>query len=382
MKLKKNIKWTGIFMGILLLLLLITGSVLFTVTPDFGGKVTMEDKLRFEKSGHYKDGIFVNQIETKMEFSFGNLVDVMSDFIKGNPNRSPSGPQPVVKIDSAVIAANTGSLTRLTWFGHSAFLLEIEGKTILLDPMLTDSPSPLSFMGPSRYTKELPIEIEKLPYIDAVILSHDHYDHLDYKTIQKIKDKTGAFFMPLGVGIHFREWGIAPEKIYELNWWDEITIDGLTLACTPSRHFSGRGITDRSTTMWGSWVIIGKNKRIYFSGDSGYGPHFKEIGDKYGPFDVAMMECGQYNERWKAIHMMPEETVDAFLDVKGKLLMPIHWGAFTLALHSWTDPIERVTKRAQEVGAAVTTPKIGESIILEEPIFPASRWWETIVARK
>lgn len=382
MNFKKLLKRTGYTMGILLLLLLISGSVLFTFTPDFGGKVTMQDKLRFEQSGHYKDGIFVNQIETNMNFSFGNMVDVLKDFVTGNPNRSPAGPQPVVKIDSVDIAANTGAITRLTWFGHSAFLLEIEGKKILLDPMLTDSPSPLGFMGPTRYTKELPIEIEKLPYIDAVILSHDHYDHLDYKTIQKIKDKTGAFFMPLGVGIHFREWGIEPGKIFELNWWDEITLDSLTLACTPSRHFSGRGLTDRSTTLWSSWVIIGKGKRIYFSGDSGYGPHFKEIGNKYGPFDVAMMECGQYNERWKAIHMMPEETVDAFMDVKGKLLMPIHWGAFTLALHSWTDPIERVTNRAAELGAAITTPKIGEPIILEDSSYPSSRWWETIIAAK
>lgn len=375
---RKRLKMIGIVMGTVILLLLIAGSVFFYATPDFGGKVTAEQKKKFEKLSNYKDGIFINQIETTMDFSFSNMVDVMYDVVKGNPDRAPKSQQPVEKIDSADVANSSGEVTRLTWFGHSAFLLEIDGKKLLLDPMLTDRPSPVSFMGPERYTKELPITPDKLPKIDAVLFSHDHYDHLDYKTILKIKDKVNHFYVPLGVSVHLLAWGVPAEKISEYNWWDETEHEGLKLIFAPARHFSGRGMTDRTTTLWGSWIIQGKTRKIYFSGDSGYGPHFKEIGAKLGPFDFAMLECGQYNERWKAFHMMPEETAQAALDLNAKVFMPIHWGSFTLALHSWKDPIQRVTTKADELKQPIATPKIGESIILERESYPVSKWWEGI----
>ncbi|GMU86986.1 MAG: Zn-dependent hydrolase [Ignavibacteriales bacterium] len=365
-------------MGTILLLLLIAGSVFFYSTPDFGGKVSAGQKKKFETLSNYKDGIFVNEIETKMDFSFSGMADILYDVVRGNPNRAPKGPLPVEKIDSAEVADFTGGVTRLTWFGHSAFLLEIDGKKLLLDPMLTDSPSPVSFMGPERYTKELPITPDKLPEIDAVLFSHDHYDHLDYKTILKIKDKVNHFYVPLGVSVHLLAWGVPAEKISEYNWGDETDHEGVKLIFTRSRHFSGRGLTDRTTTLWGSWVIQGKTKKIYFSGDSGYGPHFREIGEKYGPFDIAMLECGQYNERWKPFHMMPEETAQAAVDLRAKVFMPIHWGSFTLALHSWDDPILRVTAKAVELKQPIATPKIGESIILEGESYPVSKWWEAV----
>lgn len=375
---RKRLKMIGIIMGTILLLLLIAGSVFFYSTPDFGGKVSAGQKKKFETLSNYKDGIFVNEIETKMDFSFSGMADILYDVVRGNPNRAPKGPLPVEKIDSAEVADFTGGVTRLTWFGHSAFLLEIDGKRLLLDPMLTDSPSPVSFMGPERYTKELPITPDKLPAIDAVLFSHDHYDHLDYKTILKIKDKVNHFYVPLGVSVHLLAWGVPAEKISEYNWGDETEHEGVKLIFTRSRHFSGRGLTDRTTTLWGSWVIQGKTKKIYFSGDSGYGPHFREIGEKYGPFDIAMLECGQYNERWKPFHMMPEETAQAAVDLRAKVFMPIHWGSFTLALHSWADPILRVTAKAVELKQPIATPKIGESIILEGESYPVSKWWEAV----
>lgn len=375
---RKRLKMIGIIMGTILLLLLIAGSVFFYSTPDFGGKVSAGQKKKFETLSNYKDGIFVNEIETKMDFSFSGMADILYDVVRGNPNRAPKGPLPVEKIDSAEVADFTGGVTRLTWFGHSAFLLEIDGKRLLLDPMLTDSPSPVSFMGPERYTKELPITPDKLPAIDAVLFSHDHYDHLDYKTILKIKDKVNHFYVPLGVSVHLLAWGVPAEKISEYNWGDETDHEGVKLIFTRSRHFSGRGLTDRTTTLWGSWVIQGKTKKIYFSGDSGYGPHFREIGEKYGPFDIAMLECGQYNERWKPFHMMPEETAQAAVDLRAKVFMPIHWGSFTLALHSWDDPILRVTAKAVELKQPIATPKIGESIILEGESYPVSKWWEAV----
>jgi L-ascorbate metabolism protein UlaG (beta-lactamase superfamily) len=181
---------------------------------------------------------------------------------------------------------------KVTWFGHSAFLLEIEGKRLLFDPMFGPRPSPVRWIGAKRFSDKLPLQPEDFPALDAIILTHDHYDHLDYSSIRKLKDKTPRFIVPTGVGSHLIRWGVAREKISEHAWWDEWRLDGLTLACTPARHFSGRGLFDRNSTLWCSWVVVGRETKIFFSGDSGYGPHFKEIGDKYGPFDLTLMECG------------------------------------------------------------------------------------------
>jgi L-ascorbate metabolism protein UlaG (beta-lactamase superfamily) len=230
-------------------------------------------------------------------------------------------------------------------------------------------------IGSKRYSVTLPIEPEHLPPIDAVILSHDHYDHLDYHSIQKLKDKVGKFIVPFGVGSHLVRWGVHPAKISEYDWWSELELDGLKLVCTPARHFSGRSLFNRDSTLWCSWVIMGQQTRIFYGGDSGYAPHFKEIGEKYGPFDLTFMECGQYDERWPAIHMMPEETVQAHIDVLGKLMIPIHWSAFTMALHDWTDPIERVTKAAKERNVNISTPRIGEAVNVGSAEYPASVWW-------
>ena len=181
--------------------------------------------------------------------------------------------------------------------------------------------------------------------------------------------------MPLGVGAHFLAWGVPEESIHEFNWWDEIQHEGLKIAFAPARHFSGRGLTNRNSTLWGSWIITGQTHNIYFSGDGGYGPHFKEIGAKYGPFDFAMLECGQYNPNWVQIHMMPEETAQAAVDLQAKLMMPIHSGAFALSLHSWTDPIERVTKKAAELNMPLIAPKIGQEVNLHEPVIALEEWW-------
>lgn len=359
----------------LILVLAFIGFVFVQTSPEFGGSPTEEQLSQYSESENYEDGIFINQIPTSMDMSFSSLTSTLKEYLKGNPNREPDSPIKADKIDSLDIVTKTPDLTRLTWFGHSTFLLEMNGMNILIDPMLGKIPAPHPLLGTERYNDELPIDIEQLPQIDLVILSHDHYDHLDYGSIMKLKNKVGEFYVPLGVGVHLEEWGINKQSIHELDWWDEIEHDSLKFVFAPSRHFSGRGLTDRSKTLWGSWIIQSSEHNIYFSGDSGYGPHFKEIGEKYGPFDFAMMECGQYNENWKNIHLMPEETVTATIDLQANLMMPIHWGAFTLALHDWTDPVERVTKRANELNVPVTTPRIGEPIILSSSNYPQSAWW-------
>lgn len=367
----------GIIILSIILVLVVVGVIFTNASPEFGGKVSKEQQQEFEKTGHYEKGKFVNQIPSEVEIGLKDMPGLLYKQMKSDPIRQPRSRFAVEHLDSLTIMNKPDSITRITWFGHSAFLIEIAGKKILLDPMFGEVPSPIQWLGKPRYSNGLPIDIDQLPEIDAIIMSHDHYDHLDYGSIMKLKNKTKQFYMPLGVGAHFRKWGVPADRVHELDWWQSIELDSLKFTCTPARHFSGRGLFDRATTLWGSWVIEAGGKKIYFSGDSGYGPHFKEIGEKFGPMDFAMMECGQYNERWKPIHMLPEETIQASIDVKAKAMMPIHWGAFTLAFHSWTDPVVRASKKAKELGVPFYTPRIGESIILEQQI-PSSNWWESI----
>lgn len=358
-------------------LIVVIGFFFINFSPQFGGKHTKADVARYEQSGNYKNGNFENQIPTSMDMDLKGMMSTMAKFMKGVKDGRPSERLPQESLDSASIADYAGP-TRLVWFGHSSFLLQIEGKTILIDPMLGPVPAPHPWLAGKRYNKDLPIEIEKLPQIDAIIISHDHYDHLDYGSVQKLKNKTKKYYVPLGVGAHFEAWGVPETDITEFNWWDTAQLDHIELVFAPSRHFSGRGLRDRFSTLWGSWIIRGGKDNIYFSGDSGYGPHFKAIGEKYGPFDFAMMECGQYNEKWANIHMMPEETAQAAVDVQAAAMMPIHWGAFTLALHTWTDPVERVQKKADELGMPMRVPIIGESFVIGSALPVLNEWWEEV----
>lgn len=356
------------------LLLVLVGVLFVTLSPQFGGSQDEAKKAEYESLSYFSDGKFSNLIPTDMSMSTGKAIRMLPDFFKNDPTRIPNFEIPVEKRDSLELVKK-GVPTRLVWFGHSAFLLQIDGLNVLIDPMLSDVPAPNPLLGKSRFNKELPIEIEKLPQIDLMIISHDHYDHLDYESIQKLKDKTKAFYVPLGVGAHFERWGVPASQITEMKWWEDAEVNGVKLTFAPARHFSGRGLNDRFSTLWGSWIIQGAQDNIYFSGDGGYGPHFKEIGEKYGPFDFAMLECGQYNENWTELHMSPEETAQAGIDLQAKVGMPIHWGAFTLAMHSWTDPVERVTKKAKELGLPLAVPRIGEFIELGS-FSEIEVWWE------
>lgn len=359
----------------LVVFLVLFGVIFMYTSPQFGASASDEQKEAYTKTGHYEDDKFINAGGvTSPSFSFSEMVDLGIKFFSKQPRATPESVVPVEKIDSLNIVEFKEEKPRVVWFGHSALLLQIDGKNILLDPMLGDVPAPHPMLGNARFNKELPLEIEKLPKIDAVIFSHDHYDHLDYESVVKLKDKVEHFYTPLGVGNHIESWGVSKEKISQLDWWQEADFHGLKLVCTPAQHFSGRGLSDGATTLWGSWVIKSNNYNIYFSGDSGYGSHFKEIGEKYGPFDFAMMECGQYNEMWSEIHMMPYQTVDASIDIKAKVMMPIHWASFKLALHPWDDPVLQSTKFAKEKGVQITTPKIGEPVIVDDQ-YPQEEWW-------
>jgi L-ascorbate metabolism protein UlaG (beta-lactamase superfamily) len=339
--------------------------------PAFGGRRTSDERAEMLKSPNYRESKFANPIPTNLSMSFSDNVSVMKEML-GGPSKKPALPIEVLKWKPQGEGTRQ---PRVTWFGHSALLLELDGKIILLDPMLGKVPSPFPAVGGKRYSSKLPVRIEDLPPIDAIILSHDHYDHLDYASIIRLKSKVRQFFVPLGVAKHLIRWGVDPAAIEVCDWWEERTWEGLKLACTPARHFSGRALNDRNATLWCSWVIESAEARIFFSGDSGYGPHFAEIGKKYGPFDVTLMECGQYDPRWASIHMMPEETVQANRDVQGKVMIPIHWGAFTLSVHDWRDPVERASAAAQERGVKIATPRIGESVIIGAAEYPKAAWW-------
>ncbi len=363
----------GLVIGLGVLVIVI---VLFVnLSPQFGGKATKEQQVVYEKSKNYKDGIFINRGNVTMDMSRGDIFKAMKGMLSADADTKPSKNIEVQKIDSLNIV-NYKNKTRLVWFGHSAFLVQMNNKNILIDPMFGDVPAPHPFLGVKRFSKELPIAIEKLPQIDAVLISHDHYDHLDYGSIQKLKDKVTTFYVPLGVSVHLEAWGVDAARITELDWWQEVVLDDLVFRAAPAQHFSGRGLSDRAKTLWCSWILQSATENIFFSGDSGYANHFKEIGSKYGPFDFAMLECGQYNKLWPTVHMFPEETAQAGADLQAKTIMPIHWGAFKLARHSWTDPVERISKKAKELGVDLITPVIGEPIELGNLDQVGSGWWE------
>lgn len=366
---------TTVIMEYLLIILgvLAIGIILFiTIHPTFGGSPSKQERERYLHFDHYKNGEFVNPNPTDMKMGVSTILSLMKDSLTGKKDRRPTAPIPI-SFDWEKILSVEDSLT---WFGHSTMLLTLDKKKILIDPMFGPSPSPVSFVGSKRYSEDLLYVIEKLPQIDIVLITHDHYDHLDYPSIIRLKDKVGHFFVPLGVAAHLIKWGIKKERITECNWWDEVKWEGLTIASVPSQHFSGRGLFNRNSTLWNGWVILGENQRIYTSGDGGYGPHFKQIGEKYGPFDLTLMEGGQYDKRWSAIHMQPEESVQAHLDVRGKNMMLIHWGAFTLAYHSWTDPVDRATHAAEQKEVNLIAPNIGETVVLNGRFPEHSSWWK------
>ncbi len=294
------------------------------------------------------------------------------DFFFNKPtNTVPTGPIPVQALTrEALLAAPDGSLYRL---GHSTLLFKLQGRFWLTDPVFSERSSPVQWFGPKRFHAP-PISVEELPPIEAVILSHDHYDHLDHASILALKDKTAHFITTRGVGDLLVEWGVEARKVQQLAWWQATAVAGVQLVATPAPHFSGRGLTDSNRRLWSSWVILDGERRIFFGADSGYFGGFKAIGERYGPFDVTLLEAGAYDTRWTAIHMLPEQTVQAHQDLRGRWLLPIHNGTFDLAFHPWQQPFERVLTAAAAQGVNVTKPVMGERIDLTD-IRPGRPWW-------
>lgn len=289
-------------------------------------------------------------------------------------NSSPPKALPSRQVDLASFLAPSEKI-KVVWLGHSSLLIRINNRTLLIDPVFSESASPFPFLV-KRYQAS-PISLQQLPPIDYIVISHDHYDHLDMKVARTMATKSTKYIVPLGVGSHLRGWGVPSQHISELDWWDEVKIDGLLFAATPAQHSSGRGPGALNSTLWASWVIMTENQRIYFSGDSGYDTHFADIGSKYGPFDIAFVENGQYNTTWQEMHLLPEQTLAAFKDLNAQALFPIHWGMFTLSIHSWNEPILFTSKEAARRGLRLLTPQLGE-VIETGHSDKFAEWWLTV----
>ncbi len=340
----------------------------------FGGKASKADRKNYaERAANFDGKKFHNEEDFSAVMDKNAAPDPLT-FSKRQPR--PDFEFPTKMPDYLSDPENRLPLEefRVTWFGHSSLLLQMHGMNILIDPVFSEMISPVSWVGSKRFSHP-PVSVAQLPEIDILIISHDHYDHLDYDVICQIDPKVKQYIVPLGVENHLKRWKVKAEKITNMAWWEETEINGLTIACTPSQHFSGRKLVDNMTTLWCSWVLKDDYHKIFENGDSGFAPHFEKIHEKYGDFDFALMECGQYDVQWPKVHMFPEQSAHAAKILGAKVVQPIHWGAIVLSRHGWDDPVERFLLAAEKENLTVITPCIGQTARLETPSLFMERWW-------
>ncbi|MFB7342883.1 MBL fold metallo-hydrolase [Streptomyces hydrogenans] len=348
---------------------------------SFGAEPTGERLARIRRSPHFADGVFQNPEEARRGPS-GSTADLMKIYFEreARARRAPAGVIPVHPTTVADLARPAATGLRITWLGHSSVLAEIDGVRILFDPVWGERCSPFSFVGPKRL-HPAPAPLAALGPVDVVVISHDHYDHLDLPTVKALATTDTLFAVPLGVGAHLEHWGVPASRLRELDWHESTEIGDLTLTATPARHFCGRAIRNQQHTLWASWSVRGPRHRIFHSGDTGYFQGFKSIGAAHGPFDVTMIQIGAYSEFWPDIHMTPEEGVRAHLDLQGGgpagVLLPIHWGTFNLAPHPWAEPGEWTKDAAEEAGQAVAFPRPGEPFEAAGKL-PEEPWWRSV----
>lgn len=339
--------------------------------PKFGKAPSGARLERLKKSPNYKESKFQNISFTPALVEGHSMPGVIyKQLFKKAPNRFPAETIPSIKINLSELAVDDDVLV---WFGHSSYFIQIDGKRFLVDPVFSGNASPIrgtvkAFKGTDVYT------VDDFPYIDYLVITHDHYDHLDYETIIKLRAKVKTVICGLGVGSHFEHWGFEPSQIIEKDWYESIDLEnGFTITATPARHFSGRGFS-RNNTLWCSYVLKTPAMKIYIGGDSGYDTHFADIGNKFGPFDLVILDNGQYNEAWRYIHMLPEEGLKAAQDLKAKRLFPVHSSKFALANHSWDEPLTKISE-LNKGNIPLVTPRIGEVVELKNPDQVFEQWW-------
>ncbi len=337
--------------------------------PVFGKHPKGARLEKIKRLSLHKDGLLHNQSPTPNFPPDVTIWKVLNAMIKGNRNATPPSIIPTATPDF-----KSSIPLKITWFGHSTYLLQVDQVNILVDPIFSETPSPFQFLGGKNFKGTNFIDPEDLPDLDIILITHDHYDHLDYLTIKKLRSKTKKFVTSLGVAEHLIYWGIQSEAITELSWNEvAVPVPGFSFTALPARHFSGRTFK-RNQSLWSSFILQTEKYKLYLGGDSGYDQHFKQIGEEHGPFDLAILECGQYNKMWPLIHMFPEQVVRASQDLNAKILFPVHWGKFKLALHDWDEPIKNVVAEAESESVKIITPLIGETFLLESSL-PNFKWW-------
>ncbi|MFC1526236.1 MBL fold metallo-hydrolase [Candidatus Latescibacterota bacterium] len=334
----------------------------------FGARARGSRRERILSSPNFRDGRFQDPLPRQEDMWLA-----LRRWLQGGQHRVPTEAVPVTPVESDRFTRKPETGLRLTWLGHSSMLVEIGGGRFLTDPMWSRRAAPSRFWGVRRFY-DPPMPLAQLPPLDAVVLSHDHYDHLDEATIRQLSRTSVPFIAPLGVGAHLEHWGVPGDRIVELDWWESTSVADTELTCTPARHFSGRTPLDRDATLWCGWVLGGRDHRVYFSGDTAMFPGIGDIGERLGPFDATMVEIGAYHAAWADVHLGPEQAALAHRVVGGGLMLPTHWGTFNLSLHGWTEPAERLMAAARREGVAVAIPRPGQSI---EPASPPEleRWW-------
>lgn len=338
---------------------------------SLGGRLTGARRERAQQSPQFANGKFRNPEPTRM--STASFLELMRRQFFGNEQREPGGPIPLSNRNARDYRTPPPSGLRVTWIGWSSVLIEIDGRRVLTDPVWSERCSPSTLVGPKRFHPP-PIALAELPPIDAVIISHDHYDHLDMPTVRELAARGTHFAVPLGIGAHLERWRVPQSQIHDVDWNETVYLNGLSLTSTRARHYSGRNPLHGNETLWTSWVVKGPHHRFFFSGDTGYSKAFAAIGEQHGPFDLTLIKIGASDESWKEIHMTPEEAIATHHDVRGSVMIPVHWGTFNLAFHAWSEPVERALAAAEKSGARLYVPMPGE---LVEPaaLSAQERWW-------
>ncbi|KAB2890814.1 MAG: MBL fold metallo-hydrolase [Desulfobulbaceae bacterium] len=353
---------------------LFVGGCVILSQPRFG-KLPGEERFDLiNQSPQYKDGNFQNPQQTPLFSTDDSTLSVLwSGLFTRKERLVPEAPLPAMKTDLRALDPRQNIVV---WLGHSSWFIQLDGKRIVIDPILSDYAAPFPFMnrafaGTSVYTPE------DMPEIDALLISHDHWDHLDYPTVKALRPKVKQVICPLGVGAYFEHWGFPTKMISEEDWGDTVEIGkDFTVHLLPARHYSGRLFT-KNKTLWAGFALVTSHRRIFFSGDSGHGPHFSDIGQAFNGFDLVLLDCGQYDPRWSYIHMTPEEAVTAAQDLGAKTLIPAHIGRFTIANHPWDEPFQRLTVASESTSFRLVIPQIGEPVALDNPSSQSPEWWST-----
>ncbi len=370
--------WVGAAVAVLLLAAL---AAWVLSLPRFGARMAGDRLARAHANPLYRDAKFANPLPPAAYRAADVWALIQGQFF-GDEVRAPRSAVPVLAVAAETLkgaapAPATAAGLRAFWIGHASVYIEIDGLRLLVDPMFSEYASPFAY-GPRRL-HPTPIALADLPPIDAVLITHDHYDHLDMRTAQHLARRGSVFFVPLGIGAHLQAWGVPDAQVREMEWWQEQPLRGVRIVSTPSRHYSGRGLTDRNATLWSSWSVVGARHRFYVSGDTGYSDHLRTIGERLGPFDLSFVKIGAYGPGapWLDIHMSAEDAVRAHRDVGARRMFPVHWGTFNLAFHAWDEPIERALAAARASQVELLTPRVGE-IVDADVAFVSRPWWRAV----